>query len=408
MFTKHNNNHSTRKHRIRRGAAALGVSALAISLLAACGDKKSAAPAAAKPEVGVVTLKAETVSLTTELPGRTSAFRVAEVRPQVSGILQTRLFTEGAEVKARQQLYQIDPALYQAQFDSARAALARAEAQQRSAAALAERYKPLVETRAVSRQQYDDAVAARDQAAAEVLSAKAALDTARINLVYTKVLSPIDGIIGRSAVTEGALVTANQATSIAVVQQIDPIYVDVTQSSVEMLRLKNAMTSGQLKAVAGKQAAEVTLMLEDGSRYAQTGELQFSEVQVDQSTGSVVVRAVFPNPDRKLLPGMFVRARLADAVVPQGVLAPQRGVTRNQRGIPNALVVDASGKVELRQLKTERAVGDKWLVSEGLKEGEKIIVEGLQRGRPGMEVTASEWQPPATGRLPSGVMAGGR
>jgi membrane fusion protein (multidrug efflux system) len=395
------------KHKdlVRRGVAALGMSALMIGLLAACGDKQATGPTGAKPQVGVVTLKTQTVSLTTELPGRTSAYRVAEVRPQVSGILQKRLFTEGGEVKAQQQLYQIDPALYQAQFDSSKAALARAEAQQRSAAALAERYKPLVETRAVSRQQYDDAMAARDQAAAEVLSAKAALDTSRINLVYTKVLSPIDGIIGRSAVTEGALLTASQGDPIAVVQQIDPIYVDVTQSSVQLLRLKNAMASGLLKAVDGSQAAEVTLTLEDGTKYAKVGKLQFSEVTVEPSTGAVILRAVFPNPDHSLLPGMFVRARLADAVAPQGLLVPQRGVTRNPRGNPTALVVDAAGKVELRQLKTERAVGDQWLVSDGLKEGEKVIVDGLQRVRPGMEVTATEWTPAAPAGAPSAPQA---
>lgn len=386
------------KNVVLRGAAALGVSVLMLGLLSACGREQTP-PAAAKPQVGVVTLKTQPVSLTTELPGRTSAFRVAEVRPQVSGILQKRLFTEGGEVKAQQQLYQIDPALYQAQVESSKAALARAQAQQRSAAALAERYKPLVETRAVSRQAYDDAVAARDQAAAEVLAAKAALETARINLVYTKVLSPIDGIIGRSAVTEGALLTANQSDAIAVVQQIDPIYVDVTQSSVQLLRLKSALASGLLKTDSS-QAAEVSLVLEDGTRYDQPGKLQFSEVTVDPSTGSVVLRAVFPNPDRKLLPGMFVRARLVEGTAPQGLLVPQRGVTRNPRGIPTALVVGADGKVELRQLKTDRAVGDQWLVTDGLKEGDKVIVEGLQRVRPGVEVTASEWAPPAPGAAP--------
>ncbi|ARP94359.1 efflux RND transporter periplasmic adaptor subunit [Bordetella genomosp. 13] len=380
---------------VSRGASALVVTALAFGL-AACGKQDAPQQAqAAKPQVGVVTLKTQPVSLFTELPGRTSAFRSAEVRPQVNGILQKRLFTEGGEVKARQQLYQIDPALYQAEFDSRKAALARAEAQARTASLLVQRYKPLAETRAVSRQTYDDAVAARDQAAADVLAAKAALDTARINLVYTKVLSPIDGIIGRSAVTEGALVTANQTTPIATVQQIDPIYVDVTQSSVQLLRLKSALAEGMLKQSGGEQAAEVTLTLEDGTRYAQTGKLQFSEVTVDPSTGSVVVRAVFPNPDRKLLPGMYVRARLSEGVAPEGLLVPQRGVTRNQRGQPTALVVNAENKVELRLLKADRAVGDQWLVTDGLSAGEKVVVEGLQQVRPGIEVAASEWTPPA-------------
>lgn len=245
-------------------------------------------------------------------------------------------------------------------------------------------------TRAVSQQTYDNAVAARDQAVADVLSAKAALDTARINLVYTKVLSPIDGIIGRSSVTEGALVTANQATALAAVQQIDPIYVDVTQSSVQLLRLQNALSSGQLKKAEGEQAALVTLTLEDGSQYTQQGKLQFSEVTVDPGTGSVTLRAVFPNPDRRLLPGMFVRARLVDGVAADGLLVPQRGVTRNQRGLPTALVVNAENKVELREIKTDRAIGDQWLVTDGLKAGEKVIVEGVQMVRPGVEVVATE------------------
>ena len=293
--------------------------------------------------------------LTTELPGRTSPFRVAEVRPQVNGIVQKRLYTEGGDVKAGQQLYQIDPALYQATLDSQKAALARAQAQQKTAALLVERYKPLVATRAVSQQTYDNAVASRDQAAADVLSAKAALDTARINLVYTKVLSPIDGIIGRSSMTEGALVTANQAAALAAVQQIDPMYVDVTQSSVQLLRLQEALASGQLTRADGEQSAVVTLTLEDGTQYKQQGKLQFSEVTVDPGTGSVTLRAVFPNPDRRLLPGMFVRARLVDGVASQGLLVPQRGVTRNQRGEPTAMVVNAENKVELRTLKTDRA-----------------------------------------------------
>ena len=245
-------------------------------------------------------------------------------------------------------------------------------------------------TRAVSQQTYDNAVATRDQAVADVMSAKAALDTARINVVYTKVLSPIDGIIGRSAVTEGALVTANQATALAAVQQIDPIYVDVTQSSVQLLRLQNALSSGQLKKAEGEQAALVTLTLEDGSQYTQQGKLQFSEVTVDPGTGSVTLRAVFPNPDRRLLPGMFVRARLVDGVAADGLLVPQRGVTRNQRGLPTALVVNAENKVELRELKTDRAIGDQWLVTDGLKAGEKVIVEGVQMVRPGVEVVATE------------------
>ena len=377
-----------KKSAMWRGAAVVALTASALTL-AACG-KKQDAPQAGKPQVSVVTLSTKAVSLTTELPGRTSPFRVAEVRPQVNGIVQKRLYTEGGDVKAGQQLYQIDPALYQATLDSQKAALARAQAQQKTAALLVERYKPLVATRAVSQQTYDNAVASRDQAAADVLSAKAALDTARINLVYTKVLSPIDGIIGRSSVTEGALVTANQAAALAAVQQIDPMYVDVTQSSVQLLRLQEALASGQLTRADGEQSAVVTLTLEDGTQYKQQGKLQFSEVTVDPGTGSVTLRAVFPNPDRRLLPGMFVRARLVDGVASQGLLVPQRGVTRNQRGEPTAMVVNAENKVELRTLKTDRAVGDQWLVSSGLAAGDKVIVEGLQMVRPGVEVVATE------------------
>lgn len=383
---------------VRQGAFALSATALVLAL-AACG-KQDAPPAAGKPQVSVVTLKTQPVSLTTELPGRTSAFRNAEVRPQVNGIVQKRLFTEGGEVRAGQQLYQIDPSLYQAEFDSRKAALARAEATLRTANLLAQRYKPLAETRAVSRQTYDDAVAARDQANADVLSAKAALETARINLVYTKVLSPIDGIIGRSAVTEGALVTANQTNAIAQVQQIDPIYVDVTQSSVQLLRLKNALASGQLQQGGTDQEARVTLTLEDGTQYDQPGKLQFSEVTVDPGTGSVTIRAEFPNPKRQLLPGMFVRARLAQGVASEGLLVPQRGVTRSQRGIPTALVVNAENKVELRELVADRAIGDQWLITKGLQAGDRVIVEGLQSVRPGAEVTVAEAKPAGAAAQP--------
>ncbi|KDB69341.1 efflux RND transporter periplasmic adaptor subunit [Bordetella bronchiseptica] len=380
---------------VGRGIAALSLAALTLTL-AACGKEQQAAQQGGQPQVGVVTLKTQSVALSSELPGRTAAYRIAEVRPQVSGIVQKRLFTEGGEVAAGQQLYQIDPALYQAEVDSRRAALARVQAQLKTATLLVQRYKPLVDTRAVSRQAYDDAVAARDQASADVLAAKAALDTARINLVYTKVLAPIGGIIGRSNVTEGALVTANQSAAVAAVQQIDPIYVDVTQSSVQLLRLKSALDSGLLQREAGEQSARVTLTLEDGTQYDQDGKLQFSEVTVDPGTGSVLLRAVFPNPQRKLLPGMFVRARLAEGVASEGLLVPQRGVTRNQRGLPTALVVNAENKVELRTLKTDRAIGNQWLVSSGLAAGDRVIVEGLQSVRPGAEVKAAEWSPPAS------------
>ncbi|WP_233237310.1 efflux RND transporter periplasmic adaptor subunit [Bordetella sp. LUAb4] len=372
-----------------RTGAVVAIAALTLAL-AACGKQDAAPQGGAKPTVGVVTLKTQPVSLTTELPGRTSAYRIAEVRPQVNGIVLKRTFTEGGNVKAGQQLYQIDPALYQATLDSNRAALARAEASVKTAALLAQRYKPLVETRAVSRQTYDDAVATRDQAAADVLSAKAAVDTARINLVYTRVLSPIEGIIGRSSVTEGALVTANQTTALASVQQIDPIYVDVVQSSAQLLRLQDQLNKGLIKRAEGDQAAQVSLTLEDGSQFNQQGKLQFSEVTVDQSTGAVTLRAVFPNPDHRLLPGMFVRARLSDGIREQGLLVPQKGVARSQNGSPTVMLVNAENKIELREIKTDRAIGSNWLVTDGLKAGDRVVLEGLQTIRPGAEVTANE------------------
>lgn len=382
---------------MKNSSLILRVSALALFLamgLTACGKKQPGGQAGAKPEVWVVTLKPQAVNLTTELPGRTSAYREAEVRPQVNGIVQKRLFTEGGEVKANQQLYQIDPALYQAQYDSSKAALAKAVATQRSAAALAERYKPLVQSHAVSRQAYDDAVAAAQQAAADVLAAKAAVETAHVNLVYTKVLSPISGIIGRSSVTEGALVTANQANPIATVQQIDPMYVDVAQSSTQLLRLKQALADGRIKSSNGKEA-EVRLTLEDGTPYPLPGKMEFSEVTVDPTTGSVIVRALFPNPDHMLLPGMFVRATLSDGVAPQGLLVPQRGVTRDQRGDPTVLMLTPDNKVELRVIKTDRAIGNQWLVTGGLKAGDRVIVEGVQRVRPGVVVNPQQWKPSA-------------
>lgn len=362
------------------------VPATAMLLLAACGNEAQQGPQPGKPKVGVVTLKTEPVSLSTELPGRVSAFRIAEVRPQVNGIVQKRLFVEGGEVKQGEQLYQIDPALYQADLNSRRASVSRAEAQARTATVLAQRYKPLAETRAVSRQTLDDAVSARDQAQADVASAKAALETSRINLVYTKVLAPIGGIIGRSAVTEGALVTANQASLLATVQQIDPIYVDVTQSSVQLLRLQEDVASGRIQRANSTGDAAVTLKMEDGTAYAQPGVLKFSEVTVDPGTGSILLRAEFANPDRRLLPGMFVHAELSSGVAEKGLLVPQRGVTRSQRGTPTALIVNQENKVELRDIKADRIIGEKWLVTDGLVEGDRVIVEGLQSVRPGAEV----------------------
>jgi membrane fusion protein (multidrug efflux system) len=353
---------------------------------AGCGDAQPHSSAQNKPKVSVVTLKAAPVALTTELPGRTVAVRTAQVRPQVNGLIDKRLFIEGSEVEAGKQLYQIDPALYEAELSTARAALTRAQAQAKSAAALARRYKSLVDSHAVSAQAYEDAIAANAQAQAEIMSAEAALQTAQINLNYTKVSSPLAGLIGRSAVTEGALVTANQPDPLAVIQQIDPIYVDVAQSSVQLLRLQQELGIGRLQTATDPAGAKITLTLEDGSSYQHQGVLKFSEVTVDPGTGSVVLRAEFPNPERRLLPGMFVRATLASGVFDRGLLVPQRGVTRNQRGLPTALVVNAEGRVELRQIKTDRTMGDQWLVTEGLHQGDRVIVEGVQAAHPGTDV----------------------
>ena len=351
------------------------VSAVALATLLSGCKKEAAAPVAQAPQVGVVTLQPQAYTLTTELPGRTTAYRVAEVRPQVNGIILKRLFTEGSEVKLGQQLYQIDPSVYES-------TLASAQANLQSTRALAERYKQLVAEQAVSRQEYDDAQAKR-------LQAEATLKSAQIDLRYTKVLAPISGRIGRSSVTEGALVNNGQADAMAVIQQLDPIYVDVTQSSVELLTLRRELESGQLEKV-GSNAAKVQLTLEDGSSYAHAGRLEFSEVSVDPTTGSVTLRAVFPNPDHNLLPGMFVHAQLKAGVKNAAILAPQQGVTRDLKGAPTALVVNQDNKVELRQLKASRTVGNQWLIEEGLNPGDRLITEGLQFVKPGIEVKARE------------------
>ncbi|MBF0528757.1 MAG: efflux RND transporter periplasmic adaptor subunit [Deltaproteobacteria bacterium] len=342
-------------------------------------------PQSPPAEVGVVVIQPQRVALTTELAGRTSAYLIAEVRPQVCGIIQKRLFTEGADVKSSEVLYQIDPASYQAAYSSAKAALSRAEASLTPARLKADRYKELVKINAVSQQDYDDSLAALKQTAADVEAGKAALETARINLAYTRVTSPITGRIGKSSVTVGALVTASQNAALSTVQQLDPIYVDVTQSSAEMLRLKRSLASGQFKS-DGVREAKVKLILEDGTMYSLEGNLKFSDVTVDQSTGSITLRAVFPNPEQILLPGMYVRTVIEEAVNERAILVPQQGVTRNNRGIPSAMIVDASDKVELRNLEISRAIGDKWLVTNGLKAGDRLIVDGLQKIKPGAPV----------------------
>jgi membrane fusion protein (multidrug efflux system) len=370
---------------IRSSRASAPFLLAASALLAACGGKAAGPPASGPVEVGVVTITPTPLTLTRELPGRTSAFRVAEVRARVNGIVQKRLFVEGSDVKEGQALFLIDPAPYRAALDGARAALARAEANQANARLQATRYADLVQDHAVSRQEFETATAALKTAEADVAAAQAAEQAARINLGYTTVTAPVAGRIGRSAVTEGAFVQAAQATLLATVQQLDPVYVDVTQSTAEVLRLRRDLESGRLQG-AGQGQARVRLITEDGREYAQPGTLQFTDVTVDQGTGSVALRALFANPKGELLPGMFVRARLEEGVSPQALLVPQVGVTRDQKGVPVALVVNAEKKVERRQLVTDRAVGDAWLVTEGLKAGEQVIVEGLQKVRPGVQV----------------------
>lgn len=360
--------------------------------LTGCGTQKNNAggpPPGAPVEVGVVTIQPQRVELSTELPGRTSPYRIADVRPQVNGIILKRMFEEGAEVQAGQQLYQIDPAPYQAAYDSAMATLARAQASLLTAKAQADRYSSLVGSHVVSKQDNDNAIATEQEAEADVASGKAAVETAQINLNYTKMVSPITGRTGRSNVTEGALVTTNQTTALVTIQQLDPIYVDFTQSSALLLRLKRELANGQLKS-AGTDQAEVGLILEDDSAYAQKGRLQFAEVTVGASTGSVTLRAVFPNPQKILLPGMFVRGQLQEGVNEQALLVPQQGVTHNQKGDPTALVVGDGNKVELRLLKTDRTIGDKWLVTGGIKAGDKVIIEGLQKVAPGAAVKPTE------------------
>ncbi|MGR7643600.1 multidrug efflux RND transporter periplasmic adaptor subunit AcrA [Klebsiella aerogenes] len=356
--------------------------------LTGCDDKPAQQGAQQMPEVGIVTLKSAPLQITTELPGRTNAYRVAEVRPQVSGIILKRNFTEGSDIQAGVSLYQIDPATYQASYESAKGDLAKAQAAANIAQLTVKRYQKLVGTKYISQQEYDSAVADAQQSNAAVFAAKAAVETARINLAYTKVTSPISGRIGKSAVTEGALVQNGQSTALATVQQLDPIYVDVTQSSNDFLRLKQELANGKLKQENGK--AKVELVTNDGLKYPQEGTLEFSDVTVDQTTGSITLRAIFPNPDHTLLPGMFVRARLEEGINPDALLVPQQGVTRTPRGDASVMVVGEGDKVEVRQVTATQAIGDKWLVTEGLKSGDRVIVAGLQKVKPGVQVKAQE------------------
>ena len=361
---------------------------LSLSLLLAACDRggEAAAPAPGPVEVAVVTLGTRDVLLDTELPGRTVAHRIAEVRPQAAGIIERRLFTEGARVAAGETLYQIDPDIYRARLARAEAAIQQARAQEDIARLRAERLAGLVERKLVSQQDYDDAEAALATASAAAAVAVAERDLARIDLGYTSIRAPIAGRIGRSLVTEGALVEAEQEAPLAIIQQIDPVYVDITQSSVELTRLKRDLAAGNLVS-AGDNAAVVRIKLEDGSAYPHPGTLEFSEVRVDESTGNVVIRATVPNPDQLLLPGMFVRARLDQALRRDALLAPQRAITFDYSGKPYAMRIKEDDTVEQRFVEIGRAVDDHWLILDGLAAGDRLVVEGLQKIRPGAEVT---------------------
>jgi membrane fusion protein (multidrug efflux system) len=361
-------------------------------LLAACSQEKSQVPAgmegAGRPEVGVVTLHPQSVAITAELPGRTAASLIAEVRPQVDGIIQQRLFQEGAEVVAGQPLYLIDPASYQATYDSAVATQQKAEAAVPTAQAKFDRYAGLLKQNVVSKQDYDDAAATLAQAQADVASAKASVETARISLNRTSITAPIAGRIDKSSLTPGALVTANQETLLTTIRSLDPINVDVTQSSTNLLNLRQAINEGRVKFSGAN--VSVKLKLDNGTIYAQNGKMEFTGANVDQSTGTFALRAQFPNPDRLLLPGMYVRAIVEEGVAQNSFLVPQRGVTRDPKGQATAMVVNAQGKVEQRVLSVRNSVGNNWLVDSGVSDGDRVIVEGLQLVRAGGDATAVE------------------
>ena len=373
--------------------------AAALVGLALTGCQDGGAPKAAAPgavEVEVVTLQAQPMQLSVELPGRTAAFRIAEVRPQVSGIIEKRLFVEGSEVKAGQLLYQIDPDTYQAAYDSAKANVAKAEAQEQSARLKAERYRVLVRTKAVSEQEQIEMEAAWKQAIADVAASKAALASARINLDYTRVTAPITGRIGKSSVTEGALVTAQQSGALATIQQLNPMYVDVNQSSTELLALKREVAAGV--ATGGEQAkSQVAVILDDGSIYSRKGSLEFSDVTVNQTTGSVTLRAIVDNPEQELLPGMFVRARIDKQQQSSALMVPADGVSHNSKGQATVMVVNGASTAENRVVQTGQNIGDRILVTQGLQAGDQVIVAGLQKIRAGAVVKAVEKNTPTSG-----------
>lgn len=375
--------------RKNRGVLPLALLVLSGGLaLSGCNEEQKGGGERPAPDVGIVTLKAEPLTIKTELPGRTSAYRVAEVRPQVSGIILKRNYKEGSDVEAGVSLYQIDPAPFQATYNSAKAELAKAQANANLAALTVKRYKSLLGTNYISQQEYDQANSTYAQSLAAVKAAEAAVETARINLNYTKVTSPISGRTGKSNVTEGALVSAGQTTELMRVQQLDPIYVDVTQSSEDFLRLKNEIEQGALQKEPGK--APVSLVINGGQEYAQKGQLEFSDVTVDETTGSITMRAVFPNPNKELMPGMFVRAILEDGVKENAILVPQQGVARTPQGDAQVMVVGAENKVEVRKVKAAQAIGNNWLVTDGVKDGDRVIVIGLQKIKPGMVVVPKQ------------------
>jgi membrane fusion protein (multidrug efflux system) len=377
----------TSRQRFARLAAVLAV----LSVFAGCSEKPKEAPAAKAPEVGVVTVELQRITITNELPGRLEAVRVAQVRARASGIVQKREFREGSEVKAGALLFRIDPASYQATYESSQAALAKSEANLAQANLKLQRYKPLMEINAVSKQEYDDASTAQKQALADVASSKAARTIAQLDLSYTRVTSPISGRIGRALVTEGALVNEGEATQLATVQQLDPIYVNLTQSSTDLLKLQRALADGKLKGV-DKGQAEITLVMEDGTPYAHPGKLLFSGVSVDESTGAVSLRAEFPNPERRLLPGMYVRAKLEQGIREEAIVVPQQAVTRGANST-TVMVVDADEKVASRTVTTGNSQGNGWLITDGLKVGDRVIVSGLQKIKPGAAVKVVPWTP---------------
>lgn len=368
--------------------------ALLVLALSGCGPGKSAGAAPPPAEVGVVTVTAGDVGLVTELPGRLEASRVAQVRARAAGILQKRLFREGSDVKEGQALFSIDPAPYAAALESAQATLARAQANLAQATALAERYKPLVEVNAISKQDFANAQASQQQAQADVAAGRAAVKTAQINLNYASVTAPIDGRIGRALVTEGALVGQGESTQLAVIQQINPVYVNFTQSASEVMKLRKALDAGQLKRAHGSEAVSVRVVLEDGTEYAKAGRLLFSDLSVDPSTGQITLRAVVPNPDGVLLPGLYVRVRLEQSKASNAVLLPQQAVTRSGQG-DSVMVVAADGKVAPRVVKVDSLQGNQWVVLEGLKAGEQVMVDGFQKLRGDAPVKAVPWNKPA-------------